>query len=111
MKHHCPDCWYASTGITSYRQHIERANRMSTLDVAEYFGKIIRYLADNDPAVLDDEILAQLSTDAGYVYHGRTVWLRSMPDTVVVWDGNDADPDMTKIEEYEVHAPLRLSSL
>jgi len=105
MVHRCPDCWYTSTGLKPYLQHIERANRMSTLDVAEHFGKLLRYFPDGNPAVLEDGILAKLRTDGGYLYHGRTVWIRPIPDTVVVWEGNSDDYDMRHIEEYVVGAP------
>lgn len=95
--HRCPDCWYTTNTIADLNIHRERAERFNSLDVANLFWKVLRYSDGTD--IVDDDMTAALDSDQGYIYHGRVVWLRPMPETIVVWDGNDIDPDMNKVAE------------
>lgn len=97
MKCHCPDCWYATNSIADLNRHFARVERFNSFDVAELFCKVLRYSDGTD--IVDDDMMAVLESDQGYIYHGFTVWLRHMPDTIVVWEGNDTDYDMNKVAE------------
>lgn len=57
-------------------------------------------IADKVIASLPDaDMLAQLMTDEGLTVDGMTVWYREGDGRIVVWAGNDNDPDMNRLVE------------
>lgn len=93
--HHCPGCWFASSSLPELKAHQERVDRFNEYDLAEHFRTLLHY-SDGD---LGSDVMNDLNSEDGYLFHNFTVWIRPMPDTIVVWAGNDVDYDMGKIAE------------
>ena len=82
--------------------------RPDPLTVAEQM--LDRIVCADDAVTLEDNDRGALHTADGlqvdHLGHTYTVWLRDdiITDTVVVWSGNDTDPDMTHIVELEIRS-------
>jgi hypothetical protein len=82
--------------------------RPDPLTVAEQM--LDRIVCADHAVTLEDTDRGALHTADGlqvdHLGHTYTVWLRDdiITDTVVVWSGNDTDPDMTHIVELEIRS-------
>ena len=90
------------------RLEIDCDSRMLELDfdsmnVATQADFIAAIIADNIDDLADDD-LAQLRTDAGIQFEDHNVVLWMNNETVIVWFGNDIDPDMNMVGEISCDA-------
>lgn len=90
------------------RLEIDCDSRLLELDfdswnVATKADFVAAIIADNIDD-LDDDDLAQMRTDAGIQLEQHSVVLWLANETVIVWFGNDIDPDMNMVGEIACDA-------